>query len=170
MSPLLNYTTSVPARRTVSEVQELLVQAGARSVLAEYDDGGHCSAIGFSLRTPLGMRHFRLPVNASAVAKVVAKDLARTKAHVNRRELGSADQAERIAWRIVKDWVEAQLAITRTEMVTLDQVMLPYMTAPDGRTVYDLYREHALPLEGGEETLQVPERSLGDASHRPPPS
>jgi hypothetical protein len=38
--PLLNYTTTVPAPRTVGEVQALLVEAGARSILLEYDGDG----------------------------------------------------------------------------------------------------------------------------------
>ena len=55
------------------------------------------------------------------------------------------EQAERVAWRILKDWLEAQLALVQTEMVSLDCVMLPYMQADDGRTVYELYVEKALP-------------------------
>ena len=38
---LLNYTTSVPVSRTVGQVQGLLVEAGARAIMAEYDDVGN---------------------------------------------------------------------------------------------------------------------------------
>lgn len=47
--------------------------------------------------------------------------------------------------RIAKDWLEAQLAILATEMVTFDQVMLPYMRALDGRTMWELYLDEQLP-------------------------
>ena len=60
------------------------------------------------------------------------------------------EHAERVAWRIVKDWLEAQLAIIRTEMVTLDQVMLPYMVGDEGHTVYELYRDRQLALGTGD--------------------
>jgi hypothetical protein len=57
------------------------------------------------------------------------------------------EHAERVAWRIVKDWLEAQLAIIKTEMVTLDQVMLPYMRGDNGATIYEIYRDQQLAIE-----------------------
>jgi hypothetical protein len=45
--------------------------------------------------------------------------------------------------------VEAQLAIIRTEMVTLDQVMLPYMRGDSGQTMYELYVNQQLALPSG---------------------
>src|SRR5438552_18436509 len=44
-------------------------------------------------------------------------------------------QAVRVEWRIVKDWVEAQLALIETRMVTAQQVFLPYAIMRDGRTL-----------------------------------
>ncbi len=64
---------------------------------------------------------------------------------------GKPDQAERLAWRILKHWAKAQLAIIRTDIVTLDQVMLPYMRGDDGRTVYDLYRDQQLALPSAQQ-------------------
>ena len=64
-------------------------------------------------------------------------------------KLKTLEQAQRVAWRIVKDWLEAQLAIIETEMVTLDQVMLPYMQGDNGQTVYELYRDQQLALGTG---------------------
>ena len=36
-------------------------------------------------------------------------------------------QAVRASWRILKDWVEAQMALLETGMVTMDEIFLPYM-------------------------------------------
>ena len=44
-------------------------------------------------------------------------------------------QAVRIAWRIVKDSVEAQMALVQTQMVTTAEVFLPYAVMRDGRTL-----------------------------------
>jgi hypothetical protein len=44
-------------------------------------------------------------------------------------------QAVRTAWRIVKDWVEAQMALVETQMVTTQEVFLPYAVMRDGRTL-----------------------------------
>lgn len=138
--PLLNYTTTVSVMRTIGEVQGLLVQAGARQIMAEYNPVGQPTAIAFLIHTIHGPRRFVLPVNSDHVASVLKRDR-----HVPPR-FKTPQQAERVAWRIVKDWLEAQLAIIRTEMVTLDQVMLPYMTGDDGRTVYELYLDQQLAL------------------------
>lgn len=53
-------------------------------------------------------------------------------------------QAERVAWRVIKDWIAAQLAIVETQMVELDQVMLPYLHVDGDRTLYESYRDQEL--------------------------
>lgn len=140
--PLLNYTTSVPVNRTMGQVQALLVEAGARRIMTEYDDVGRATGVAFTVATAHGERSFLLPVIADRVQAVLARERVQPRYQ-------TPEHAERVAWRIVKDWLEAQLAIIRTEMVTLDQVMLPYMASPDGRTMYELYRDRQLALPAG---------------------
>lgn len=142
--PILNYTTEVPIARTIGQVQGLLVEAGARSIVVEYDGEGEVSGVAFAVDGPFGRQAYTLPVHAERVLKVLEKDRVppryRTPQH-----------AARVAWRILKDWVEAQLALLSTEMVTLDQVMLPYMHIDiEGRTVYELYLDRQLALPSGE--------------------
>jgi len=141
--PLLNYTTTVPVGRSAGQVQGLLVEVGARAIMVTYDDVGHATGLAFTVATGYGQRTFRLPVNAEKVEVVMRRDKA-----VPRR-FKTPEQAERVAWRILKDWVEAQVAIIRTEMVTLDQVMLPYMQGDNGQTIYDLYVGQQLALPAG---------------------
>lgn len=141
--PLLNYTTSVPTARTISHVQGLLVSAGARSIATAYSGTGTPTGMAFTVDTPLGPRGFELPVQVDRVEAVLKKERVAPR-------YCTPEHAERVAWRILKDWVAAQLAITRTEMATLDQVMLPYMRADDGRTVYELYLDQQLALPAGD--------------------
>lgn len=136
---LLNYTTTVSVDRTIAGVHSILVKAKARAVQTEYDDSGSPIAVAFSFNTPFGIRFYHLPINVDSVLAVLKRD----RTVPNRYK--TAAQAERVAWRIIKDWLEAQLAIIATEMVTLDQVMLPYMRA-DGRSVYELFIEQQLAL------------------------
>lgn len=58
------------------------------------------------------------------------------------------EQAERVAWRIVKDWVEAQMAILESEMVQMDEIFLPYMVDNNGQTLFQAYRSNQLMLGG----------------------
>jgi hypothetical protein len=60
-------------------------------------------------------------------------------------------QAERTAWRNVRDWVLAQAAIIEAGMVQVEEVFLPYMTDSSGRTLYQLYQGGQLALGGGKE-------------------
>lgn len=140
--PLLNYTTTVPAVRSIAEITRRLVEHGATQVLQDYADG-RVVGLAFALPTPRGVQQYRLPVNVSAVETV----LSAYRSGVPPR-YQTTEQAERVAWRILKDWVEAQLAIVATRMVTVDQVLLPYMLM-DGETVYDRYLTAQLALTAG---------------------
>lgn len=136
--PLLNYTTKVDVYTTLSEIQRNLVNHGAKKIIQDYDCDSRICALLFLIDTPHGPRGVRLPANVDAVWAV----LQRQKIKCDR------DQAERVAWRIVKDWVEAQLAILESEMVHMDEIFLPYMVNNSGQTVFEIYRKNQLMLEG----------------------
>ena len=62
--PIKNYTTKVPANRSIQEIQDTLVKHGATGVLLEYEKGtGRISALKFIL--PFNDKNipFRLPTN-----------------------------------------------------------------------------------------------------------
>lgn len=139
--PLLNYTTKVDVYATLGVIQGQLVKHGAKKIMQDYDDDGHITALAFMVDTPAGPRGIRLPANVEAVHAV----LIRQKVKCDR------DQAERVAWRIVKDWVEAQMAILESEMVQMDEIFLPYMLNNSGQTVFESYRNNQLALGGDHE-------------------
>ena len=56
-----------------------------------------------------------------------------------------------MAWRVIKDWLEAQLALLETEMVTFEQIMLPYLQVDSSHTLYDVMQEQHLALPAGRE-------------------
>lgn len=143
--PLLNYTTTVATAKTAAAVQHLLAKAGARSITTQYDGGGRMVGLSFVAETSGGFQEFTLPVDAAPVLEVLRRQQVP-------RKYVTPDQAERVAWRIAEDWVKAQLAIIETGMVSLVQVMLPYMVAaPDGATVFEVYdRQRQLGPAAGE--------------------
>lgn len=143
---VLNYTTKVPATATVAEMQQMLAAHGAETVNVSYTNGKPVAVL-FSIKTQHGVRHYTLPGGDTRRIH----ELLRNDAEAKRRGVANEAQAERTAWRILKDWLEAQLALIRTAMVTLDEVMLPYMVVDElGTTVYQRYEESAvLALEPG---------------------
>ena len=120
----------------------MLAKAGARSVSVSYDAFGGPDGLLFTIDTPFGEQSFGLPVDSRKVEQVLNRDGVAPR-------YCTPEHAQRVGWRVVKDWLEAQLAILATEMVTLDQIMLPYLRDDTGRTMYDLYRERQLALEAG---------------------
>lgn len=147
----LNYTTSIPAVRTIGEMQAALAKHGAASIAVAYT-GGQPSGIGFMLKTPHGFRTFDLPVDVAAVHRLLTDQKAGKNGHKkNARVDNRPEQAERVAWRVTRDWLMAQLAIIEAQMATLDQVMLPYLKVDDSHTLYQAYaeRENLLALEAG---------------------
>lgn len=137
-----NYTTSIPASRTIAEITELLVQHGATRVATDYVSGAEgerfeheAVGLSFALTTAHGPRVFSVPVDVDAVhAFLLGKLGSSTKA--------SRAQAYRVAWRVVKDWLDAQLTLINAGMARLDQVMLPYVHVEPNKTLYQAYTEH----------------------------
>lgn len=139
---VLNYSTSISSQKTIGEMQAALAEAGASRIAVDYE-GGTPSAVSFMLATPHGGRHFTLPVNVDAMHRLlIAQDKAGKLRGGTKANRSSREQAERVAWRVVKDWLLAQLALVATEMVGLDQVMLPYLQIDSsGKTLYAAYQE-----------------------------
>jgi hypothetical protein len=131
---LLNYSTGIAPEKTVSEIQAKLAKAGAYQILHEYQrDTRELIGLSFRITTQFGDVAFELPANISAVELVLKKQRARVRP--------SREQAARVAWRILKDWVEAQLALIETDMVTMEQVFLPYCQGANGETLYEAIRK-----------------------------
>ena len=143
MSPILKYTTSIPVGKTAGEIQALLATHGANAVLMEYDQGG-VIALSFKLATPQGEAGFRLPVNAQAILKVLERD------GVERR-YRTYEHAQRVAWRIIKDWVASQVALVEAEMVRMEEVFMPYLLVTPKQTLFERWESGQLRLGPGKE-------------------
>ena len=129
--PLLNYTTKVNAQKTVTEVMGLLVAKGADEISIVYDDERQPVGLKWTVQSPrLGRVAFALPCNVDAVFGKLTEQKVMVTSPESRRQ-----QAIRTSWRILKDWVEAQMALLETGMVTMDEIFLPYMLS-GARTFY----------------------------------
>ena len=130
--PILNYTTSIAVEKTTSEIQGKLSKAGAQAVLTEYDNEQVLSSIAFRMMCSGIVVSFRLPAQIDRIYVLLQNDNA-----VPRR-LKTREQAARVAWRIIKDWIEAQLAIVEAEQAEMVEVFLPYAQNPTtGATLFE---------------------------------
>lgn len=137
--PILNYTTSISSQKTASEISDMLAKHGATSVRLVYEDGDP-TGVSFEIDTQFGMREFVLPANIEGVHKALIREYNAGRSKVTRAQT-KVEQARRVSWRILKDWIEAQLAVIEAGMVLLDEVMLPYMITDAGVTFTEHYRQ-----------------------------
>lgn len=115
---LVNYTSQVPVSQSIMEIEDLLFKVGASNI-SKSATNGVVEALIFALPVGHDFQVFRLPINVPAVQRV----LRETKSHHPKDK----HQAERVAWRILKDWVEMQIAMIQLEQAQPLEVFLPYV-------------------------------------------
>jgi hypothetical protein len=130
---LLNYRTRIAAHVTIGEIQQQLAKAGASAIMSEFDNQGNIVALSFRLKLNNDAISFTLPTDWKPVQQVLIEQKRKSS---NSSIKTDEATARNVAWRITKDWVEAQLAIIETRMVTTAQVFLPYAVTRDGSTLY----------------------------------
>lgn len=128
--PIKNYTTKVPADRSIQEIQTSLVKHGATGMLYEYEKGtGKIEALRFRLEIKGREVSFSLPVNWRKFQECLKQQEV--------RRWDDEEYVYRVSWRCIRDWVLAQLALYETQIVELPQVFLPFATGKDGKTIYE---------------------------------
>ena len=127
---ILSYTTKVAADRTISEINALLVKKGATSIHIQYEN-----------QKPVALT-FVILVDKVPVPFQLKPNLAGVK----RKLPSSADmaRAERVGWRIVLRWVEAQLAMVEMNLAEMAQVFLPYALDKTSTTVWETFRSRTI--------------------------
>ena len=141
---ILNYTTTIDAYKTVSEIEYILVKHKAKSIMKNYD-GETITGLSFLIDTGSQQLPVILPVKIDECLKVLKKE----KRENPRKQIkDTREQAERVAWRILKDWVEARMALLDIEMVRFEEIFLPYIETEGGKTIYQRLEEKQFLLEG----------------------
>jgi hypothetical protein len=79
--------------------------------------------------------HFQLPARLAQVEKILAAKHRRTKPEQIR------EQAAMTGWRIIRDWLEAQLAMIQVGLVTMPEIFLSYAQFEQGQTVYERLKD-----------------------------
>ena len=137
--PLLNYTSEVDADKSIAQISKMLGAHGAQKVMTDYKDGA-ISALSFALEVNGKMMGFRLPCDWRPVYEILTSGKRMYEEYDKRHARQQSEwklQAVRTAWRIIKDWTEAQMALIDTTMVKTQDVFLPYTVMSDGRTLAD---------------------------------
>lgn len=139
---ILNYTTTVDSFKTVSEIERILMEHEAKLITKNYNDK---SIVGLSFVINTGLQEVtvQLPARVAECLKVLEAEKAKGTKNIK----ATKEQAERVAWRILKDWVEAQMALLDIQMVRFEEIFLPYIETQTGQTIYERLEERRFLLE-----------------------
>ncbi len=151
---ILNYTTKIPVETTIAEIEKMLADSGASKILKDYDQESNVSSISFTLVTEKGELPFKLPMNKESVLQVLKNQSGEYRRQKSRSggygqqvrvipdSMVNKEQADRVGWRIIKDWLEAQLALFFLQMVKIEEIFLPYMyNAKEDKTMFQMLEE-----------------------------
>jgi hypothetical protein len=134
-----NYRSEVPAETSIRRIEETLIAMGATSIAKEYKDG-KVAAISFAIQRGEGIVPFKLPAKKDALKKLfLSKNTRPTEAQSKNAE----KQAERTAWKNIKEWVEIQATMIALEQVEFMEVFMPYVfNLQQGKTFFEIAKSN----------------------------
>jgi hypothetical protein len=151
MAAIKNYSSEIPINRIFERIQKTLVEHGATQIVLEYSRDQKVSGLTFVLPLHDKFLPIRLPARLDK-AQALLKQQYETKL-IRTRSVLDPEQAYRVAWRNILDWIEAQMALVDIEMVKIEEIFLPYITSRSGKTLFEYYEHNQFQLPSGEDTL-----------------
>ena len=135
---LKNYSTTIPAERSISEIQGILVKFGAKSIMLDTQDK-RVTEIKFLYQIDDTLLPFKLPVNIENTTEFLWKEYRKSSSRGRKTRDDFYDEAERISWRIARDWVHAQVSLLAIEAVELIDIFAGYLmtNTETGETIAD---------------------------------
>ena len=150
-----NYTTEIKVEKTLMEIEQILAKGGAKAIMKEYDDEGEVTAVVFQANLPNGNEAgFKLPYKETAMLNIIRHIVDEGK--LPRRFLNDPIKARKVGWRIIKDWIDAQMALVEIELCDLAEVFLPYLY--NGKqTAYEVFQDRGFKM------LEAPKTEVFEA-------
>ena len=143
-------TTEIAPEKTASEIGAALVKAGARDISLQYDAQRKVCGMRFSLPVESFVVTFALPVRVDPVFAILnGRRPKESWQRNNRQKFAGQDreQAERVAWRQLLRWMQAQLALIETGMVARHEVFMPYLLhAGTNQTLFEYMQGEGLKM------------------------
>jgi len=134
-----NYTSGVSVQRSIAFIENKLAANGARQILKLYDDSQRVTGICFMIQVNGKEMPFKLPARIQECENILRANLSSRARPETINKIG--EQAERTAWKIVSDWVEAQMAMIELAQVEIMEVFLPYLyNHSQGQTYFEILK------------------------------
>ena len=146
-----NYTSDKPIDRIFAELQQTLGTHGAKQISFDYGDDGKVHGVQFVIKVNDRFIPVKLPARIEKAQAVLKKQWEEgVISHKRGKEnTYGYEQAYRVAWRNVLDWVQAQMALLEIGMAKIEEVFLPYMVNSTGETFFERMEQRGFLLESG---------------------
>ena len=146
-----NYTTEISVEKTVMEIERILIKFGAGGIYKDYQ-GSKLSGIMFYLVKDNQKIPFKIPMSIEKTRTIIVKAVNEGKLPKKfLQEPLRSEQGERVAWRIIKDWIDSQLSLLEMEFADAVEILLPYAyNVVEQKTMYQKFiekKEEYLALE-----------------------
>lgn len=156
-----NFSTSIAVETTIAEIEKMLAKYGCAKIMKEYDGNGNVVALSFIVASVHGNLPIKLPLRLEKILDVF-------KIQVSNKKLPkkfwtgewAEQQAGRVGWRIIRDWLDAQLTLLGIEMVKVEEIFLPYIYNPKTqKSLFEMLEERKFNV------LQLTSDKQEDAVH-----
>lgn len=137
---LKNYTSGISVERSINFIEQKLVAHGALKILKEYDSKKQISGLTFAININGSDLPFKLPARVGQCERVLKQNLSRRARPETVNKI--SEQAARTAWKILADWVDAQMAMVELSQVEVVEIFMPYLyDANKQRTLFESFKE-----------------------------
>jgi hypothetical protein len=145
MTPKIkNFSTTISSEKTVSEIMKMLRKFGCKRIIQQYDEDDGV-LIEFMKEGGNGTVSFRVQPDVARVQKMLIATKKTWQAKEKVRN--NPEQAERIAWRLWKDWLHSNLSLIEIDLIPIECALLAYVVNPEnGKTMHEMIEIGGLPV------------------------
>jgi hypothetical protein len=131
-------STEIHPAKSAAEVSAVLIGAGAIQIATDYDNG-RVTGLRWVMRINDQSLVFSMPARVEPIYKILMKRASgRYLTDSDRARI--REKAERVAWRQLLRWAQAQVAMIEVGMVQAHEVFFPYLDW-GGKTVFARFEE-----------------------------
>jgi len=158
MKAVKNYSSSIAINRIFTKLQKVLAEHGAKHIVFDYGDDGKIYGMTFVIETAGRKIPIKLPARVDKAASLLERQYR--EGLIKSRKVLEPEQAYRVAWRNILDWVDAQMALLDIEMAKIEEIFLPYMADQTGKTFFELMEKSDFLLPEPKKKSNTPLRGI----------
>jgi formyltetrahydrofolate synthetase len=117
-----NYTSQVPAKRSIQRIEDCLIKHGAKNIIKMVENE---RIVGLAFVVDINGKEypFKLPARIKKI-----ENHFKNKGHMSpSAEKKAIEQAERTAWKLLYELIEIQMSLIYLDQTEIMEIFLPYL-------------------------------------------